>query len=159
MLETTKSGVLKAPLVMWQWTGPTSCNTRIHVISCRTLIQNHDATGLESCLEYNIPDDVHLTLAKQDITPWGNQGFVPFILLSIVETGLRFPVQPLLCEFLRQTRICPTQLFTNSYRIINGIAELNRRAGINLGLAEIFHQYSIGSKEDGWVYYLRIRRR
>ena len=40
-----------------------------------------------------------------------------------------------------------------------GIAELNRQAGLNLGLAEIFHQYSIGSKEDGWVYYLRIRRR
>ncbi|THG18004.1 hypothetical protein TEA_001399 [Camellia sinensis var. sinensis] len=37
--------------------------------------------------------------------------------------------------------------------------ELNRQAGLNLGLAEIFHQYSIGSKEDGWVYYLRIRRR
>ncbi|CAL5375191.1 unnamed protein product [Camellia sinensis] len=30
---------------------------------------------------------------------------------------------------------------------------------MNLGLAEIFHQYSIGSKDDGWVYYLRIRRR
>ncbi|KAF5931685.1 hypothetical protein HYC85_027856 [Camellia sinensis] len=40
-----------------------------------------------------------------------------------------------------------------------GIAELNRQAGLNLGLAEIFHQYSIGSKDDGWVYYLRIRRR
>ena len=39
-----------------------------------------------------------------------------------------------------------------------GIAELNRQAGLNLGLAEIFHQYSLGSKEDGWVYYLRIRR-
>ncbi|GMP39559.1 hypothetical protein CsSME_00010349 [Camellia sinensis var. sinensis] len=40
-----------------------------------------------------------------------------------------------------------------------GIAELNRQAGLNLGLAEIFHQYSLRSKEDGWVYYLRIRRR
>lgn len=109
--------------------------------------------------DYNIPDDVHLTLAELDVTPWGNPGFVPFTLLSIVETDLRFPVQPLLCEFLRQTRICPTQLSTNSYRIINGIAELNRQAGINLGLAELFHQYSIGSKEDGWVYHLRIRRR
>lgn len=102
--------------------------------------------------DYDIPDDVHLTLADLETTPWGNQGFVPFNVISIVECGLRFPVQPLLCEFLRQTRICPTQLSTNSYRIINGIAELNRRAGI-------FHQYSIGSKEDGWVYYLRIRRR
>ena len=109
--------------------------------------------------DYNIPDDVHLTLAEKDVIPWGNQGFVPFTLLSIIKTGLRFPVQPLICEFLRQTRICPTQLSTNSYRIIMGISELNRRAGINLGLVEIFHQYSIGSKEDGWVYYLRIRRR
>lgn len=109
--------------------------------------------------DYNIPDDVHLSLANLDTIPWGNPGFDPFTLLSIIETGLRFPVQPLLCEFLRQTRICPTQLSTNSYRIINSIAELNRRAGINLGLAELFHQYSIGSKEDGWVYYLRIRCR
>ena len=63
--------------------------------------------------DYHIPDDVHLTLAELDITHWGNLGFVPFTLLSIVETGLRFPVQPLLCEFLRQTNLCPTQLLTN----------------------------------------------
>lgn len=109
--------------------------------------------------DYNIPDDVQLTLAKKGVIPWGNEGFVPFTLLSIIEIGLRFPVQPLICEFLRQTRLCPTQLSTNSYRIIMGIAELNRQAGLNLGLAELFHQYSLGSKEDGWVYYLRIRRR
>ncbi|KAF5933745.1 hypothetical protein HYC85_029916 [Camellia sinensis] len=40
-----------------------------------------------------------------------------------------------------------------------GIAALNHQTGLNLGLAEIFHQYSIGSKNAGWVYYLRIRRR
>ena len=40
-----------------------------------------------------------------------------------------------------------------------GITELNRQAGLNIGLAEIFPQYSICSKDDGWVYYLRIRRR
>lgn len=77
--------------------------------------------------DYNVPDDVYLSPTELDTTPWGKPGFVPFTLLSIVETGLRFPVQPLLCEFLRQTRLCPTQLSTNSYRIINGIAELNRR--------------------------------
>ena len=109
--------------------------------------------------DYGIPDDVHLSLAGKDVIPWDNEGFVPFTLLSIIETGLRFPVQPLMCEFLRQTRLCQTQQTTNSYRIIMGIAELNRQAGLNLGLAEIFHQYSIGSKEDGWVYYLRIRNR
>ncbi|THG12939.1 hypothetical protein TEA_014562 [Camellia sinensis var. sinensis] len=39
--------------------------------------------------DYGIPDDVHLTLAKPDIIPWGEAGFVPFTLLSIIETGLR----------------------------------------------------------------------
>ena len=42
--------------------------------------------------DYNIPDDVHLILADLDIIPWGKHAFVPFTLLSIVETGLRFPV-------------------------------------------------------------------
>ncbi|XP_028104198.1 uncharacterized protein LOC114303275 [Camellia sinensis] len=109
--------------------------------------------------DYQIPDDVQLVLAKKDATPWDNEGFVPFTLQSIIETGLRFPVQPLICEFLRQTRLCPTQLSTNTYRIIMGIAALNHQTGLNLGLAEIFHQYSIGSKNAGGVYYLRIRRR
>lgn len=58
--------------------------------------------------DYNIPNNVQLELAEPDTTPWGRPGFVPFTLLSIVEGGLRFPVQPLICEFLRQTRLCPT---------------------------------------------------
>ena len=44
--------------------------------------------------DYNILDDVQLNLAEQDIVPWGKEGYVPFTLLSIIETGLRFPVQP-----------------------------------------------------------------
>ncbi|GMP81793.1 hypothetical protein CsSME_00036386 [Camellia sinensis var. sinensis] len=109
--------------------------------------------------DYNIPDDVHLLLAELDTTPWRKPGFVPFTVISIVEACLRFLVQPFLYEFLRQTRLYPTQLSTNSYRIINGIAKLNHRLGLNLGLAELFHQYSLGQNEDNWVYYLRIRRR
>ena len=81
--------------------------------------------------DYQIPDDVHLSLAELDTITWGKQVFVPFNVISIVECGLRFPVQPLLCEFLRRTKLCATQLSTNSYRIINGIAELICRAGLN----------------------------
>ena len=73
----------------------------------RFLVNTHGGMA-EFRKDYNIPDDAHLTLADLDITPWGNQGYIPFTLLSIIEIGLRFPVQPLLCEFLRQTRICPT---------------------------------------------------
>ena len=108
--------------------------------------------------DYHIPTDVNLILAEPGVDPWDNEGFVPFTLQSIIETGLRFPVQPLICEFLRQTRLCPTQLSTNTYRIIMGIDALNHQTGLNLGLAEILHQYSIGSKNQGWCYYLRIRR-
>ncbi|THG11146.1 hypothetical protein TEA_016389 [Camellia sinensis var. sinensis] len=133
--------------------------TSLYALKTQTFLVNSPGAIAEFRKDYNIPDDVHLSLVDLDIIPWGKHGFVPFTLLCIVETRLRFPVQPLPCEFLRQTNLCPSQLFTNSYRIINGIAELNRRAGLNLGLAELFHQYSIGSAEDGWVYYLRIRRR
>lgn len=38
--------------------------------------------------DYNVPDDVHLSLAELDITPWGKPGFVPFTVISIVEVGL-----------------------------------------------------------------------
>ncbi|GMQ10451.1 hypothetical protein CsSME_00053445 [Camellia sinensis var. sinensis] len=57
--------------------------------------------------EYNILDDVHLELAKKGDTPWAELDKCPFTVVSIVEGGLRFPVQPLTCEFLRQTRPCP----------------------------------------------------
>ena len=53
--------------------------------------------------DYQIPDEVQLVLAKKAATPRDNEGFVPFTLQSIIETGLRFPVQPLISEYLRQT--------------------------------------------------------
>ncbi|GMP67188.1 hypothetical protein CsSME_00027263 [Camellia sinensis var. sinensis] len=122
---------------------------------CRFMVNSPGAIA-EFHKDYNIPNDVHLSLAELDTTPWEKLGFVPFTIISIVETGLRFPVQPLTCEFLGQTRLCLTQLSTNTYRIINGITELNRQLGLNLGLAELFHQYSLDQNDDGWVYYLRV---
>ena len=78
-------------------------------------------------------------------------------MLSIIEGGLRFPVNPLMTEFLRRTGLAPTQVSTNTYRIINGVHELNNRLGANLGLAEILRQYTLGHTGDGFAYYLKIR--
>ncbi|GMP57813.1 hypothetical protein CsSME_00021732 [Camellia sinensis var. sinensis] len=108
--------------------------------------------------EYNIPDDVHPELAKKGDTPWGELDKCPFTVVSIMEGGLRFPVQSLICEFLRQTRLCPTQVSNNTYKIINGVAELNRLLGLNLGLAEIFHQYTLSKNKDGLCWYLKVRK-
>ncbi|CAL5338262.1 unnamed protein product [Camellia sinensis] len=74
--------------------------------------------------EYGIPADVHLELAEEKTTPWGRLDQCPFTVLSIVEGGLRFPVNPLMTEFLRRTGLAPTQVSTNTYRIINGVHEL-----------------------------------
>ncbi|GMQ10456.1 hypothetical protein CsSME_00053450 [Camellia sinensis var. sinensis] len=106
--------------------------------------------------EYNIPDDVHLELAKKGDTPLGELDKCPFMVVSIVEGGLRFPVQPLICEFLRQTRPCPVS--NNTYKIINGVAELNRILGPNLDLAEIFHQYTFSKNKGGLCWYLKVRK-
>ncbi|KAF5933908.1 hypothetical protein HYC85_030079 [Camellia sinensis] len=107
--------------------------------------------------EYGIPADVHLELAEKETTPWGRTEQCPFTVLSIVEGGLRFPLNPLITEFLRRTGLAPTQVSTNTYRIINGVHELNNRLGTNLGLAEILRQYTMGHTGDGLAYYLKIR--
>ncbi|KAF5933905.1 hypothetical protein HYC85_030076 [Camellia sinensis] len=106
--------------------------------------------------EYGVPADVHLELAEEETTPWGREE-CPFTVLSIVEGGLRFPLNPLITEFLRRTGLAPTQVSTNTYRIINGVHELNNRLGIRLGLAEVLRQYTLGHTGDGLAYYLKIR--
>ena len=107
--------------------------------------------------EYGIPDDVHLELGIEDTPPWGRLDQCTFTVLSIIEGGLRFPVNPLICEFLRRTGLAPTQVSTNPYRIINGIHELTNRLGTNVGLDEILRQNTLGHTGDGLVYYLKIR--
>ena len=77
--------------------------------------------------EYGIPVDVHLKLGAKETTPWNRLDQCPFTVLSIKEGGRRFPVNPLLCKFLRRTGLAPTQVSTNTYRIINGIHELYNR--------------------------------
>ncbi|GMP98890.1 hypothetical protein CsSME_00046598 [Camellia sinensis var. sinensis] len=106
--------------------------------------------------EYGIPADIHLELGEIETTPWGRLDQCPFTMLSIIEEGLRFPVNPLMTEFLRRTELAPTQVSTNTYRIINGVHELNNRLGTNLGLAEILRQYTLGHTGDGFAYYLKI---
>ncbi|GMP81973.1 hypothetical protein CsSME_00036487 [Camellia sinensis var. sinensis] len=76
--------------------------------------------------DYDVPNDVRFKLAEPNTLPWDQTGFCSFIVLSIVEGGLCFSVQPLLC--------------------------------LNLGLAELFHQYSLGQTNDDWCYYLKVKK-
>ncbi|GMP57168.1 hypothetical protein CsSME_00021364 [Camellia sinensis var. sinensis] len=58
--------------------------------------------------EYGVLEDVHLELGVGNTTPWGRLDQCPFTVLSTIEKGLHFPVQPLMCEFLRRTGLAPT---------------------------------------------------
>ncbi|GMP81571.1 hypothetical protein CsSME_00036235 [Camellia sinensis var. sinensis] len=65
--------------------------------------------------EYGVPAD-------------GSLGECPFTVLSIIEGGLCFPAQPLICEFLRRTGLALTQ-----YTLDRTDDELNYYLKIRLG--------------------------
>uniref|UniRef100_A0A2N9I5E2 Transposase (putative) gypsy type domain-containing protein n=1 Tax=Fagus sylvatica TaxID=28930 RepID=A0A2N9I5E2_FAGSY len=62
-------------------------------------------------------------------------------VVAIIEGGVRFPIDPFLADFLDYFRISPTQISPNIFRIVNGVAELNRRLGFNLTVHDIVATY------------------
>ena len=59
--------------------------------------------------EYGIPEDVTLKLAKLEAQREGSESprLALFLVLSIVEGGVRFPLHPVLQGFLAQACIYP----------------------------------------------------
>ena len=75
-----------------------------------------------------------------DDFPEGEYSIYTSFFLGVV---LTLPFDPLLLEFLRDTRLYICQLTTNTIRIILGAAELNRRFNMNLGLRELKYCYAL----------------
>lgn len=69
--------------------------------------------------------------------------------------GLSLPLDPLVVEFLTETRFHIYQLTPNIIRILLGASKLNRRFVLHLVLNEIKYCYSLGIFEDKWN--LRVR--
>ena len=95
---------------------------------------------------YGIPDDVLIRLDDPE-NPFNDHtftnGWMPFLLVTIIECGVQFPFHPLLMTCLKKWRLCPCQLMPNSFKIIMGIAELNRILNINLGVHYIEDVYDL----------------
>ena len=86
------------------------------------------------------------------------EGEYPIYTSFFFRAGLTLPLDPLLVEFLRETRLHICQLTPNTIRIVLGTAELNKRFHLNLGLRELKYCYYLAIHEDG-KWNLRARPR
>uniref|UniRef100_A0A2N9HMM9 Uncharacterized protein n=1 Tax=Fagus sylvatica TaxID=28930 RepID=A0A2N9HMM9_FAGSY len=92
---------------------------------------------------YGVPDDVHLAYRFWEDVITGEPGDLIIPLVAIIEGGVRFPIDPLLADFLAFFNVSPSQISPNIFRIVNGVAELNRRLGLNLTVHDIIATYSL----------------
>ena len=108
---------------------------------------------------YGIPGDVDIAYCHQgDIEIQRHRGTntVLFPLMSILEGGIRFPVDPLVIGTLRFYGLCPDQLPPKFFRVVNCVSKLNQLFGLQLDHHDINFMYSLcGNIESD--YYLKTR--
>ena len=111
--------------------------------------------------KYHIPDDVYIRLGPP-LPPGATPIYdpqtqeMPFSLASIVEGGVRFPLQRLLRECLNFWQLAPTQLTQNALKVITGSLVLNELCDVIIGIAEIETCHLVAKVPRSDVsYYLR----
>ena len=104
-----------------------------------------------------IPNDVEVAYCHEgDIALQQRLQVVFFPLMSILEGGVRFPVDPLLLRTLRFYGLCPNQLPPNFYWVISCVSQLNRLYNLQLDQHDINYMYSFCGT-DKTEYYLKVR--
>ena len=76
--------------------------------------------------------------------------------MSILEGGVRFPIDPLLLNTLRYYGLSADQLPLNFYRVVSCVSKLNQTFSLQLDHHEINHMYSLCGKKKS-NYYLKTR--
>ena len=69
-----------------------------------------------------------------------------------ISKGLRFPIHPLIHQFLHFTRLHPVHIHVNIIRVLMGVCVLNRKHGVNLGLKDVLYAYTFKGHNLGRYY-------
>uniref|UniRef100_A0A2N9F8L1 Uncharacterized protein n=1 Tax=Fagus sylvatica TaxID=28930 RepID=A0A2N9F8L1_FAGSY len=106
---------------------------------------------------YRVPDDVGLRYVhwSDALPPSSGELLIPVV--AVVEGGVRFPIDPLLADFLSYFSLSPTQVNPNIFRIVMGTVELNRRLGLELSTYDIVWTYILHRNSKTESYSLRPR--
>ena len=76
--------------------------------------------------KFNIPRDVNISYCHEgDIDDQRLPHVVFFLLMSILEGGVRFPIDPILLRTLSFYGLSPNQCLPNFYRVVNCVGHLN----------------------------------
>ena len=74
--------------------------------------------------------------------------------MTILEGGIRFPVDPLVIGILRFYGLCSDQLLPNFYLVVSCVSRLNQLFGLQLNYHDINFMYSLCGNIDS-NYYLK----
>ena len=106
---------------------------------------------------FAIPNDVEVVYCHEENIALERCPHVVFFhLMSILEGGVRFLVDPLLLRTLRFYGLCPNQLPPNFYLVVSCISWLNHLYGLKLDHHDINYMYSLCSN-DRSRYYFKVR--
>ena len=108
---------------------------------------------------YNVPEDVDAAYCHEgniDIQRRRGVNTIFFPLMAILESGVRFPVDPLIISTLRFYGLCPNQLLPNFYKVVSSVCRLNQLFGLQLNYHDINFMYSLCGKISS-NYYLKTR--
>ena len=104
---------------------------------------------------YEIPNDMGLKYVHWSDALNPATGDLFLLVVAIVEGGIRFPMDPLMADFLSYLRLSPSHVNPNVFRIVMGTVVLNRRLGLELGIHDILRTYILHHNTKTEAYSLR----
>ena len=106
---------------------------------------------------FSVLDDVEMAYCHEsEIALHRGASMAFFSLMSVLEGGVRFPIDPLLLNTLRYYGLSPDQLPPNFYRVVSCVSRLNQTFGLQLDHHDVNHMYSLCGKKKS-NYYLKTR--